>query len=165
MFGIGMPEMLLICAIALIVIGPKKLPELAKTLGKAFGEFKKATSDLKDSFEIDSDYKDITNTIDDVGTEIKDGVDSTLESTDPTESESVSVVQNEDDDETAEASSEAADEPTKEPGESEQTDELKTYGEPDMPSEQSAPESEKPDATTTEATAAAPEETQKDDRG
>ena len=53
MFGMGMPEIILIMAVALIVIGPKKLPELAKTLGKAFGEFRKATSDLKDTFTVD----------------------------------------------------------------------------------------------------------------
>jgi len=53
MFGIGMPEMLLILAIALIVIGPKKLPDLAKSLGRALGEFKKATSDLKRSMEVE----------------------------------------------------------------------------------------------------------------
>ena len=41
MFGIGMPEMILILAVALIVIGPKKLPDLAKSLGRALGEFKK----------------------------------------------------------------------------------------------------------------------------
>ncbi|MGM0642639.1 MAG: twin-arginine translocase TatA/TatE family subunit, partial [Thermodesulfobacteriota bacterium] len=43
MFGLGMPEILLILALALIVIGPKRLPDLAKTLGKAMGEFKRAT--------------------------------------------------------------------------------------------------------------------------
>jgi len=48
-----MPEMLLILAIALIVIGPKKLPDLAKSLGRALGEFKKATSDLKRSMEVE----------------------------------------------------------------------------------------------------------------
>jgi TatA/E family protein of Tat protein translocase len=57
MFGIGMPEMILILAVALIVIGPKKLPDLAKSLGKAMGEFKKATSDLKDSMQIDTELK------------------------------------------------------------------------------------------------------------
>jgi Tat protein translocase TatB subunit len=59
MFGIGMPEFLLIMAIALIVIGPKKLPDLAKALGKALGEFKKATSELKDSLEIDKPLSDV----------------------------------------------------------------------------------------------------------
>ena len=53
MFGIGMPEMLLILAIALIVIGPKKLPDLAKSLGRAMREFKRATSDLKETLAVD----------------------------------------------------------------------------------------------------------------
>lgn len=47
-----MPEILVILAVALIVIGPKKLPELAKTLGKAFGEFRRSINDLKDSVEV-----------------------------------------------------------------------------------------------------------------
>jgi sec-independent protein translocase protein TatB len=69
MFGIGMPEMLLILAIALIVIGPKKLPDLAKSLGRALREFKKATSELKESIELDSELKEVkksfTNSITD----------------------------------------------------------------------------------------------------
>ena len=72
MFGIGMPEMLLICAIALIVIGPKKLPDLAKSLGRAFGEFKRATSDLKESLEIDTDLSDISKPFDEISDDIKD---------------------------------------------------------------------------------------------
>lgn len=56
MFGIGMPEMILIAAIALIVIGPKKLPDLAKSLGRAFGEFRRATSELKSTIDLDTDF-------------------------------------------------------------------------------------------------------------
>jgi sec-independent protein translocase protein TatB len=48
MFGIGMPELLLILALALIVLGPKKLPELARALGKGLSEFRRATDELKD---------------------------------------------------------------------------------------------------------------------
>jgi TatA/E family protein of Tat protein translocase len=50
MFGIGMPELILILGVALIVLGPKKLPELAKTLGKGLAEFRRATEELKDEF-------------------------------------------------------------------------------------------------------------------
>ena len=67
MFGIGMPEMILILAVALIVIGPKKLPDLAKSLGKAMGEFKKATSDLKESMKIDTELKEVKTAFDDLG--------------------------------------------------------------------------------------------------
>ncbi len=75
MFGIGMPEMLLILAIALIVIGPKKLPDLAKSLGRAFAEFKRATSELKESLEMDSELKDIKTTFDDMSSDIKEAID------------------------------------------------------------------------------------------
>jgi sec-independent protein translocase protein TatA len=47
MFGIGMPELLIILALALIVIGPKKLPDLARSLGRGLAEFKRATDDFK----------------------------------------------------------------------------------------------------------------------
>ncbi len=76
MFGIGMPEMILILAVALIVIGPKKLPDLAKSLGRAMGEFKKATSDLKDSMQIDSsDIKDVKDTFEDLKDDINQTAD------------------------------------------------------------------------------------------
>lgn len=49
MFGIGMPELVLILVIALIVLGPSKLPEIARTLGRGMHEFRKATDDLRDN--------------------------------------------------------------------------------------------------------------------
>ncbi len=57
MFGIGLPELILIMAVALIVVGPEKLPELAKALGKGIVELKKAASSLKESFEEDDEEK------------------------------------------------------------------------------------------------------------
>ena len=76
MFGIGMPEMLLILAIALIVIGPKKLPDLAKSLGRAFAEFRRATSEIKESLEIDdADLKDIRTSFSDMRDDLKAAVE------------------------------------------------------------------------------------------
>ncbi|HWW61980.1 MAG TPA: Sec-independent protein translocase protein TatB [Thermoanaerobaculia bacterium] len=51
MLGIGVPEIIMILVIALIVFGPRKLPEVGRTLGKALGEFRKATDDLKNTIE------------------------------------------------------------------------------------------------------------------
>ena len=52
MFGsIGMPELILIFVVALLVFGPKKLPELGKSLGRGLAEFKKASEDLKRTIE------------------------------------------------------------------------------------------------------------------
>ena len=54
--SIGMPELILIFVIALIVFGPKKLPEIGKSLGKGLAEFKKASDDFKQNIqkEVDS---------------------------------------------------------------------------------------------------------------
>ena len=51
MGSIGMPEMLVILVIALIIFGPRKLPELGKSLGKSLAEFKRASNDLKSTLE------------------------------------------------------------------------------------------------------------------
>ena len=74
MFGIGMPELLLLLAIALIVIGPKKLPDLAKSLGRAMREFKKATNEFKETIQIDEDLSDVKKAFDDLGEDIKESV-------------------------------------------------------------------------------------------
>jgi len=82
MFGIGMPEMILILAIALIVIGPKKLPDLAKSLGRAMREFKRATSEFKESIEIDDEVKelkDVKKSFGDLSDEIRENMDLTKE--------------------------------------------------------------------------------------
>lgn len=55
MFGLGMSEIILILALALIVIGPKKLPEVAKALGKGYAEFKKVLNDFKDAVNIEDE--------------------------------------------------------------------------------------------------------------
>ncbi len=77
MFGIGMPELLLILVVALIVVGPKKLPHLAKSLGKGLSEFRRATDEIKSSITETDTYKDIT--------EIKSSIKETVESMKPDE--------------------------------------------------------------------------------
>ena len=89
MFGIGMPELLLILAIALIVIGPKKLPDLAKSLGRTLREFKKATNELKETIQIDEDLTDVKKSFEDFGDDIKDSMslDASTEFSRPDDSE------------------------------------------------------------------------------
>ncbi|HOU36960.1 MAG TPA: twin-arginine translocase TatA/TatE family subunit [Candidatus Omnitrophota bacterium] len=51
MFNVGMPELILIFVVALLVVGPKRLPDLGRQLGKAVSSFKRATMDLKEALE------------------------------------------------------------------------------------------------------------------
>ena len=51
MFGIGFPELIIIIIVALVVLGPSKLPELARSMGKAMREFKRMSEDIKDTIE------------------------------------------------------------------------------------------------------------------
>ncbi|HYR42200.1 MAG TPA: twin-arginine translocase TatA/TatE family subunit [Terriglobia bacterium] len=65
---LGFSEMLVIFIVALLVFGPKKLPELGKSLGKGIREFKKATEELKSSW--DDQVKDITTPLNEVKSDI-----------------------------------------------------------------------------------------------
>ncbi len=59
MFGsIGIPELILIFIIALLLFGPKKLPEIGKTIGKTIREFRKTTEDVKKSIEEEIEKED-----------------------------------------------------------------------------------------------------------
>ena len=78
MFGIGMPEMLVILALALIIIGPKKLPDLAKSLGRAMREFKKATSEFKETIQLEGELSEVKETFNNISDEVKDAVDLNL---------------------------------------------------------------------------------------
>jgi len=55
MFGIGMPELMLIFVIALLIFGPKELPRIARTLGKAMGELRRASDELRDGIQREID--------------------------------------------------------------------------------------------------------------
>ena len=63
MFDIGLPELLVIVVVAMIVFGSNKLPELTKAFGRTMKEFKKATEDMKESFETETrDLKELEST-------------------------------------------------------------------------------------------------------
>lgn len=51
MFGIGIPELIIILIVAFVVVGPEKLPKLARSLGKGFFELRRATEGIREEFE------------------------------------------------------------------------------------------------------------------
>ena len=82
MFGIGMTELIVIMVIALVVIGPSKLPELAKALGKGLAEFRKASQEIKDSFNLDEEIKTIKNDTIDTFNDFKESLNDVDEDSD-----------------------------------------------------------------------------------
>lgn len=58
--NIGVPEMLFILILALLIFGPKKLPEVGRTIGKGLGEFRRASNDLKRTIEREIDESEVT---------------------------------------------------------------------------------------------------------
>ncbi len=57
MFGLGLPEIIVIFVIALLIFGPKKLPDLGKSIGRAIADFKKASEDFQDT--VRSEMKEV----------------------------------------------------------------------------------------------------------
>lgn len=76
MFGIGMPELILIAVVALIVLGPKRLPDLAKSMGRAVREFRKATSELKETLQVDNEFSEVKKAFQDFQSDVNRTVQS-----------------------------------------------------------------------------------------
>ena len=94
MFGsIGPAELILIFIVALLVFGPKKLPEIGRSVGKAIREFKKTSEEIKGRIEEEieaSEVKDVAKTLETEAKEIKDNLTKELEKHDAEEGQKVS---------------------------------------------------------------------------
>ncbi len=66
MLGLGFPELLLIFVIALIVFGPKKLPEIGRSIGRALAEFKKASEEFQESMKAEMKEVEKTSQFDEI---------------------------------------------------------------------------------------------------
>ena len=75
MFGIGMPEFLLILVVALVVLGPKRLPELARSLGRGLAELKKTTGDLKQNIDFGDDLNKVQKDLQEVKSDLAGVID------------------------------------------------------------------------------------------
>jgi len=75
MFGIGMPEFLLILVVALVVLGPKRLPELARSLGRGLAELKKTTGDLKQNIDFGDDLNKVQKDLQEVKNDLAGVID------------------------------------------------------------------------------------------
>lgn len=72
MFGsLGFPEIMLILVVALLLFGPKKLPEIAKTLGKTFREFRKTINEAKTTIEEEIEKADIAEDLKEIDKDVK----------------------------------------------------------------------------------------------
>ncbi len=63
MFGLGLPEILIILVVALLVVGPSKLPELARSIGRAFGEFRRMADDVKETIQEEAALEDLEKSL------------------------------------------------------------------------------------------------------
>ena len=91
MFDIGMPELIVIFLVAIVVLGPKRLPEVAKVVGKGLGELKKALKDVKDSVE--EEFKETTSDIRETVADVKKEIESEVKDAGRTIGSTVQEVQ------------------------------------------------------------------------
>lgn len=93
MFDIGMPELIVIFIVALIVLGPKKLPEVGKALGRGLGELKRALSEVKE--QVEAEIEDATSDIRETVTDFKKQIESDIEDAGKTVDETLRETQKE----------------------------------------------------------------------